>query len=192
LDRRRSRTSDLYLPQPGRRDRPIRSSGDSKDGGWRYIQLAPNVPIEIEFRGVRSEISERAVFETGPGIFTLNSSGTGLGAILNQDGTINGPLNPAASDSVIVLFATGTGATNPPSVDGSLAAVPLPQPVADLQLLINGDEAELLYVGAAPGLVAGVTQVNAKIASATTPGTVNIQLVAGGNRSATVQAIVGE
>ena len=47
------------------------------------------------------------VQDDGPGgIFTMDQSGTGQGAILNQDGTVNGPGNPAAKGSVVSIFAT--------------------------------------------------------------------------------------
>ncbi|MCX6634321.1 MAG: cohesin domain-containing protein, partial [Acidobacteria bacterium] len=39
-----------------------------------------------------------------PGIFTLNSSGIGPGAVLNQDSSMNSPSNPAAQVSVVAVF----------------------------------------------------------------------------------------
>ena len=44
-----------------------------------------------------------------PGIFTVNGSGAGQGYILNQDGTLNSPSNPAQVGSPITIFATGVG-----------------------------------------------------------------------------------
>ena len=44
-----------------------------------------------------------------PGIFTLNSSGRGQAAVLNQDNTLNGISGPAPRGSVIQIFATGFG-----------------------------------------------------------------------------------
>ena len=56
-----------------------------------------------------------------PALFSANSSGKGNGAILNQDNTPNSPANPAEKGSVVVLFGTGEGQTNPRGVDGRIA-----------------------------------------------------------------------
>jgi uncharacterized protein (TIGR03437 family) len=43
------------------------------------------------------------------GIFSQNGSGYGQGYILNKDGTLNTPSNPAAPGDPITIFATGVG-----------------------------------------------------------------------------------
>ena len=70
------------------------------------------------------------VAAAAPGIFTVTGAGTGPGAILNQDQSVNSPLNPAAKGSTVTLFATGAGQTDPPSVDGQITAAPFPPPAA--------------------------------------------------------------
>jgi hypothetical protein len=50
-----------------------------------------------------------------PGLFSVDASGRGQGAILNQD---NSALNPAEKGSIIQRFGTGDGVTNPAGVDG--------------------------------------------------------------------------
>lgn len=84
-------------------------------------------------------------------------------AVLNEDGTINGPAHPATVGSVISLFGTGVGQTNPPGVTGS----PFPLVPAALQahvsVLIGNAPAEVLYAGAAPGLFAGIDQINVRV-----------------------------
>jgi uncharacterized protein (TIGR03437 family) len=42
-------------------------------------------------------------------------------------------------------------------------AAPLPLPVADVKVTIGGQNATVNFAGGAPGLVAGVLQVNAQI-----------------------------
>jgi uncharacterized protein (TIGR03437 family) len=98
-----------------------------------------------------------------PGIFTLNSSGIGPGAVLNQDSTVNFPLNRAARGSVVALFATGTGQTDPPGSDGLVARDLLPKPNLPVSVRIGGADAEVLYAGAAPTFVAGVHLVICRI-----------------------------
>ena len=45
-----------------------------------------------------------------PAIFSTNGSGYGQGYILNGDGTLNSPSNPASPGSPIIIFAIGVGA----------------------------------------------------------------------------------
>jgi len=103
------------------------------------------------------------VAAAAPAIFTIGSSGTGAGAILNQDLSVNSPSNPAAQGSVIAIFATGAGQTNPPSVDGQVTATSLPALLQAVSVQIGGLNATVSYAGAAPNLVAGVVQINATI-----------------------------
>jgi len=44
-----------------------------------------------------------------PGIYSMDGTGYGQGYILNSDGTLNSPMNPAAPGSAITIFATGAG-----------------------------------------------------------------------------------
>ncbi len=48
-----------------------------------------------------------------PGIFTVDGTGTGQGAIVNQDGTVNSAANPAARGSVVSIYMTGQGGASP-------------------------------------------------------------------------------
>jgi uncharacterized protein (TIGR03437 family) len=101
----------------------------------------------------------------------MDASGFGQGAILNQDGSINSSVNPAAPSSVVSIYATGAGQSKPTPKDGSIAgAKPLPEPVAHVSVEIGGLPAEVLYAGAAPGLVSGALQVNARVPAGVTPG----------------------
>src|SRR6202030_3081171 len=64
-----------------------------------------------------------------PAILTLDTSGAGQGAILNQDSSLNGWLNPAATGTIATLYATGAGQTDPPGTDGQVATSNLPTPL---------------------------------------------------------------
>ena len=119
------------------------------------------------------------VASSAPAIFTVDSSGQGQGAILNQDGSVNGVMTPAAQRSVVVLYATGAGQTNPGGVDGLLATSVLPSPMLPVNVNIDGRPAQVLYAGAAPGLVAGVLQVNVQLPDGIRSGTVPVSLQVG-------------
>ena len=60
-----------------------------------------SVDVQVEYRGVRSDPVTVPVLASRPGIFSLDSTGQGQGAILNEDGTVNSPSNPARRGSII-------------------------------------------------------------------------------------------
>jgi uncharacterized protein (TIGR03437 family) len=98
---------------------------------------------------------------------------------VNHDGTQNGTTNPAAAGSELSLYATGEGQTSPAGVDGKPAAPPLPQPLGAVTVTIGGADAEVRYAGGAPGLIAGVMQVNV-VVPAGVSGTAPVVLTLGG------------
>lgn len=110
------------------------------------------------------------VVAASPAIFTLDASGVGQGAILNQDSSVNSPSNPAKKETIIILFATGGGQTDPVGVDGQVAGDFLPKPLGQVAVKIGGQDAEVLYAGAAPGLISCLLQVNVKIPQSTVSG----------------------
>jgi uncharacterized protein (TIGR03437 family) len=124
------------------------------------------------------------VAPAAPGVFTLDSSGQGQGVILNQDYSLNSPSNPAPRNSIVSVYADGLGQTNPPGVDGAVTGAALSTAAAPVSASINGVDSEVLYAGTAPGIVAGVFQVNVRVPEAAAPGgTVPLVLAAGGASS---------
>jgi uncharacterized protein (TIGR03437 family) len=111
-----------------------------------------------------------SVVASAPALFTLDGSGLGSGAILNQDSTVNSPSNPAGRGSVVVLYATGVGAMVPTPTDGQVTGNILTYPSLPVSVTMEGIDAEILYAGAAPGLVAGVVQVNVRVPQTVAPG----------------------
>jgi len=81
--------------------------------------------MQVSYQGSLSNSVSLSVAATAPALFTVTSSGTGGGAILNQDYSLNNAANPAAAGSVVQVFATGEGVTDPPSVDGQINNQPL-------------------------------------------------------------------
>jgi len=126
--------------------------------------------IEVEYLGSKSNTVAYPVAEAMPGLFSAAASGRGQGAILNQDYSVNSASNPAGRGEVALIYATGEGQTDPPGEDGKLVGDVLTKPKAPVSVLIGGLPAELLYAGGAPGLVAGVLQVNVRVPEGVTPG----------------------
>ena len=144
----------------------------------------PTTHVQVEYQGARSDPLTVPVTATAPGLFTADTSGTGQGSILNADQTINSASNPAASGSIVVLWATGEGVTDPPGVDGRPAVDVYPAPTAPLSVEIGGYPAIVKYAGAAPGYLAGVLQINAQMSPNVQAGNaVPVHITVGGVKS---------
>jgi uncharacterized protein (TIGR03437 family) len=107
---------------------------------------------------------------SAPGVFTLDATGTGAGAVVNQDGSVNSAANPAARGSVISIYATGEGQTSPAGVTGSVTQSNTKAPLLPVTVKIGGIGATVQYAGSAPDEVAGVLQVNAVVPQGVAPG----------------------
>jgi uncharacterized protein (TIGR03437 family) len=137
------------------------------------------VQVSVEYRGVRSPVVTVQVAASAPGLFTVTQTGSGQGAILNQDNSLNGTSAPAAKGSVIQIFATGEGVTRPPLQTGSVTSG-VHQPIGPVVVLIGNFSAEILFAGSAPDAVAGLFQVNARVPAGVMSGPVPIAIVVGG------------
>jgi uncharacterized protein (TIGR03437 family) len=120
--------------------------------------------VQVQYQDHVSDPLNMAVAPSSPGIFSADGSGSGQAIVLNQDGSVNSANAPAPHRSVITLYATGAGQFNPGMLDGAvITADNLPTPVLPVSVRIGGRDAFILYAGGAPGLVAGVLQVNVQI-----------------------------
>ncbi len=153
---------------------------------------ASTVSIAVSSDGLRGLSVQVKIAGEVPGIFTATPGGTGQGAVLNQDFTPNSDQSPAAAGSVVQIFATGLGATNPALVTGQPGASqePFQRTVATPVVLIGGVSAEVLFSAAAPGFV-GLYQVNARVPAGTAAGSaVSLQIQVSGRSSNTVTIAV--
>ena len=92
---------------------------------------------------------------------TVNSTATAYPAVLNQDGTLNSQANPARAGSIITFYATGFQTNFYPLADGQVATVA--KNFCGTFCIVNPPDATIVYAGAAPGIVAGVTQFNVQL-----------------------------
>ena len=130
-----------------------------------------------------NELDSKAHSRAIDALFTLDQSGQGQAAVLNQDGTINSPSNPAERGSIMVFFGTGQGLTTPQWDEDDLSPNPLPKPLNEVVVSIGGKDADVLYAGAAPGLAA-LIQVNAVVPTDVKPGAaVPVVVAIGKNKS---------
>ncbi len=120
------------------------------------------------------------VASASPGAYTLNSSGSGPVVAANQDGTINGPSNPAAKGSFVTIYFTGGGQTNPPGVTGSVTGPVLKTLTQPVSVTVGGQPATVSFAGSAPTLVDGVDQLNIQLAANTPSGAQTVTIAVGG------------
>jgi uncharacterized protein (TIGR03437 family) len=147
------------------------------------------VGVSVEYEGVSSAVVQVPVAAAAPGLFTL-SGGLGQVVAVLESGCCNGPNAAARRGEVIVLYATGEGQTSPMGRDGSLAEYPTlaeyPKPLLPVEVSIGGRVGSVLYAGAAPGFVAGLMQINVRLAADTPVGEqVPVVLKVGGFSSRT-------
>lgn len=106
-----------------------------------------------------------------PSIFTVAGGPAGQALMINEDGTLNSKQTPARQGSIVTIYATGLNNTQPALETGMIAVAAAPlalqaQSASDGGIQIGSasfGQAEILYAGAAPGFVAGLTQINLRI-----------------------------
>ena len=139
-------------------------------------QLNAVVPFEIGTNAVQVQVESQGLWSSpltipaapgSPGIFSVDGSGHGQGLIVNTDGTLNAPQNPAPAGSLVVFYVTGVGSLAPALSDGAVVQLEnLPEPVLPVTVLIGGQPAPSAHVTGVPGSVAGLLQIQARIPSA--------------------------
>lgn len=113
---------------------------------------------------------------TAPGIFTLDGSGAGPAALINGNGTLNTPQNPAKIGDTVSLFVTGEGdyaAASIPTRDGFVipsSLTPLPQPSPVPTVTIGGASAPAVTATPVAGWILGLLRIDATVPSGSTTG----------------------
>ncbi len=165
------------------------------------LQLNVQVPFEmagktsaqavVTLNGVASSPVTVTIVAAGPALFTFNSSGKGLVAALNQDGSSHTKTNGEARGRVIQLFGTGIGATTPPGITGQLAPSSVPLAICNVTptVTIAGQTATVEFCGLAPGFV-GLWQVNVRVPDGASAGEQPLVLSAGGRLANAVTVFV--
>ena len=130
-----------------------------------------------------AEIVSLAQF--APAIFSMNSGGTGQGAILDSSYRPVDSTNPATAGSTYVsIYCTGLGAvTNQPATGAPAPSSPLSWTTTIPTVTIGGAPASLSFYGLAPGYV-GLYQVNAQVPAEAAKGSaVPVTISIGGTTS---------
>jgi uncharacterized protein (TIGR03437 family) len=137
--------------------------------------------VHIVSNNVTSPDFPVTVIAADPEVFR-NADGTA--AALNQDGTLNSASHPAKAGSIVSIWATGTGSIYPRPLDGQILTA-----AQDYQCC-QVASAPVFYAGAAPGMVAGVVQINFQTPNIVSPVVVEFAVLADGQSSATAAIYV--
>jgi endo-1,4-beta-xylanase len=125
-----------------------------------------SVAMQYEYNGVASNVVSVPIVAAAPGVFTLDSSGRGPGAVLNASTyAVISKDNSARRGDYLAIFGTGLG------------------DAAKVSVTIGGVDSPVLYAGQAPGLVAGAAQINVQVPAGVAPGPQAIVVTAGGAAS---------
>jgi uncharacterized protein (TIGR03437 family) len=111
---------------------------------------AQSATLVVQSGGEQSNPLLVQVASAAPGVYSVDGSGLGQGYILNQDGTLNSPANPANEGAPITICATGVG---PLSFVGGFAVTASPVDVYIDGFYANGIAATLGPVAGLPGNV---------------------------------------
>jgi uncharacterized protein (TIGR03437 family) len=120
--------------------------------------------VQVEYQGVMSTGMTLQVASAAPGVFTINFTGSDQAAAVNQDGSVNGPSNPAAKGSYVSIYFSGGGETSPPGATGSVTGLALKFLTQHVSVTVGGQAATVTFAGAAPTFVDGVGQLNIRLA----------------------------
>jgi uncharacterized protein (TIGR03437 family) len=129
--------------------------------------------IQSAFGSAQQQVT---VSETAPEIFLLGNPA--VGAVVNQDNSLNRPSNPLPRGQALVIYATGLGRV---TTNGQLSATQ-----AAVTAVLNSVELPAIFAGLTPGYV-GLYQVNVIVPTGTPPGlTMTLTLKEGGLMSNSV------
>jgi uncharacterized protein (TIGR03437 family) len=156
------------------------------------------VNLAVTYNSIASANFPVMVADADPGVFSIDSSGSGQGAILNyntatHDYSVNGSANAAPKGSTVVIYITGYGLTNCTDAPGSsciagateaqfIAGSVVPQ--APVTVTIDGQDATVQGAAVPVGSVSGLLQINVTVPSGVKPGNaVAVQVSVGAAKS---------
>lgn len=146
------------------------------DGGQVNAQvpfdLAPGstLPLVVRSGAAASPPELVTLTDIQPGIFTVNSSGSGAGVITDANAALINDSNPARAGQVVIVWATGLGTTDQSVASGQASPGNPPAAAASpVTAYVGGQQATVEFAGLTPGLV-GLYQVNVRLPKNVTTG----------------------
>ena len=154
------------------------------------VNGAKSANVTVTYQGQTTIAYAAPVQPTSPGLFTLNASGSGEAlAVAFNNAQVNSASNPATVGDFLILYVTGEGQTSPAGVDGQLTVGNATSPLATVSATVNGISAVVAAVEA-PGIVAGVLQVNLQIPAGVVSGSAEVKVTVGTYTSPPVTVLI--
>jgi uncharacterized protein (TIGR03437 family) len=115
--------------------------------------LAGSTTTLVVYNGRQTAPAVRVgVARQAPGVFTVLGNGAGAGAVTHTDGSLVTRSSPLTPGETVSVYLTGLGPLSPAFADGLPApSDPLSRATGPVRLVVDGQDAEVLYAGAAPG-----------------------------------------
>ncbi|MCX6629051.1 MAG: hypothetical protein NTW28_15645 [Candidatus Solibacter sp.] len=125
-----------------------------------FATTGPTATIVVQNSGVTSNTVTVPVAATSPGIYALDQSGSGGGAILHADYSPVNAAKPAIGGETVLIYLTGLGTVTPGLTDGTAGVVnTLYRTDAEVAVYVGGQQAKVEFKGLAPGYP-GLYQLN--------------------------------
>ncbi len=129
-------------------------------------QINAVVPMEVTAQSAATiQITNGSTLLPSYPVWIDASDAVPFPGVLNQDGSLNSQTNPAKAASVVSFYATGWQSSFAPLTDGQVALQAINACPTSNCFASQGN---IVYAGAAPGIVAGVTQFNLQLISVKT------------------------
>ena len=127
-----------------------------------YAVTGSSVTVTVTNNGVNSNTVTVPLAKTSPGIFSLDTSGTGDGATLDftQGNIVVSAASPAVKGDTVVVYMTGLGALTTPIADGH-GATAADSAVTPVEVFVNGVQASVSYAGVSS--LPGLYQINFRV-----------------------------
>jgi uncharacterized protein (TIGR03437 family) len=140
------------------------------------------VAVVATVNGLTSNSELVSIVPFAPGIFTINATGAGQGAVLiAPTAQLAGPGTPVSRGAYVSIFCTGLGAvSNQPPTGVAATSSPLSLTLTAPTVTIGGLGAFVTYSGLAPTL-AGLYQINAIVPLGVAPGSAVSLVISIGN-----------
>jgi len=128
------------------------------------LPAGASVPVSVNANGVFTSVQGQLLAPAMPGIYI----GAESAAVLDTQGRLVTPQNPARAGDTLQVYAAGLGATNPPVASGE--ASPESSTVTNpVSVTVGGVPAAVVFQGLAPGFV-GLYRVDLIVPSGVTAG----------------------
>jgi uncharacterized protein (TIGR03437 family) len=125
------------------------------------VEAGETVEIQIVHYGIPSSFVQLQTVSYSPALFGYPLQGQTYAAALNANGVLQGPSAPLRRGAPAVFYATGLGL--PPGEAAEAVAARAEQLSQVPSITIGGEPAQVTYAGLAPGLTAGLTQINVQV-----------------------------